>query len=55
MTKKHFIALAAILKNARADDAALIDGVAEKMADYFVTVNPNFDKGRFMRAAKGEK
>lgn len=55
MTTKYFI-LAAILKKAlAANDAALIEGAAEKMADYLKTVNPNFNAARFVRAVKGEK
>ena len=56
MTKKHFEAIAAILARRQRDyDSQQSDNdirlVAEDLANYFRSVNPNFDKARFLRAA----
>lgn len=50
MTKKHFIALAAALKAAKAD-AYLIAEIAAVCR----RANPNFDMGRFIAAATAEE
>lgn len=60
MTKKHFEAIAAILAR-----SASVEGwhpsvkgeprvtvhIASHLADYFATINPNFNYAQFMRAA----
>jgi hypothetical protein len=45
MTKKHFEAIAAIIKHTGPEFV-----VAEELAAYFETINPNFDKQRFLTA-----
>lgn len=51
MTKKHFIAIAAIIKQAQhLSNVGKID-VAVDLADYFATINPLFDHDRFIKAA----
>lgn len=56
MTKKHFIAIANIIKcelekwQAESLHAHYNASMAEKIADYFETVNPLFDRERFMNA-----
>jgi hypothetical protein len=52
MTKRHFIALAAI--NATISNPTTRAFVASEQADYFATINPNFDRERFL-AASGVK
>lgn len=57
MTRKHFEAIAKII-NARlawadAVQYGYIDAtqkIANEMADYFATQNPNFDRARFLKA-----
>lgn len=46
MTRKHFEAIAAILKEAGADFATVA-----KLAHYFESVNPNFNRARFYQAS----
>ena len=50
MTKKHFEAIAAILKaqNATPD-------LVQALALYFATTNPNFDAERFVKACLNPK
>lgn len=55
MSKKHFIAIAAgwadIIKNCRDEDILVWLKIAvANQADYFQTVNPNFDRDRFLVA-----
>ena len=56
MTKKHFIAIAAILNGELRDfgfsesQSGAIHSIAHELADYFQTINPNFDKERFITA-----
>ena len=47
MTKKHFEAIAAILK---ANNAPL--SLVMELAAYFETTNPNFDAERFVKACR---
>ena len=47
LTKKHFIAVAEILKESNADDQLI-----QKFVDYFRTENPLFDVSRFITASK---
>jgi hypothetical protein len=57
MTRKHFIAVAALIKGladttadpAQATDIAVRD-VADGLADLFAKDNPNFDRARFLTA-----
>jgi len=52
MTKKHFEAIAAIISEVHDDyrfDGA-VDATARRMADYFKTQNPNFNRDRFLAA-----
>ena len=46
LTRKHFVALAKILDEHRADPVLVRD-----IADYCGTENPHFDRGRFYCAA----
>lgn len=48
MTRKHFEAIAAIIKNTLVTDRR--EATATAMADYLATQNPNFDRGRFLTA-----
>lgn len=57
MTRKHFEAIAAIIKSNGVEihsdfDRGYIAGVevAHEMADFFATQNPNFDRVRFLTA-----
>lgn len=62
MTRKHFIAIADRFRdifdgnspnsnaNFIAGYARGIEDAANEMADYFETVNPNFDRQRFLTA-----
>jgi hypothetical protein len=52
MTKRHFEAIAAILDGVRDDyrfDGA-VDAMANRMADYFKSENPRFDRDLFLAA-----
>lgn len=55
MTKKHFTAIAHIIDSVQVGSGIeaerLRKQVARDMADYFQTVNPNFDRQRFLIAA----
>jgi len=44
-TKKHFIAIAALLKQG----GGMVN--AEQMASYFTLINPQFDRNRFLQDA----
>jgi hypothetical protein len=58
MTKKHFIEIAAALKSERnnyianAGDTGWnpVDNTAKRLANTFATINPNFDRRRFLEA-----
>ena len=56
MTKKHFETIAAIIRRlstiAVPDESGqgMLSAVAVDLADYFATVNPNFDRERFLKA-----
>jgi hypothetical protein len=65
MTKKHFEAIAHTIAVARARYEArnhdymlydpemdALDALSAKLARYFKTVNPNFDRKRFLNACK---
>jgi hypothetical protein len=66
MTRKHFEAIAKIIRDAAAVPAfqyphqreyfdgqvAAVEFITEDLADYFATVNPNFDRERFIRACQ---
>lgn len=52
MTKKHYAAIAAIMSEVHDDyrfDGA-VDAMARRMADYFKSENPRFDRDRFIAA-----
>lgn len=49
MTKKHFIAIAAILKAHKADS-----NLVHSLAAAFANLNPNFDATKFINACIGE-
>ena len=61
MTKKHFEAIAAILVQAELTEGWHTEAkhggktvtvyIAYHLADYFATINPNFDYKRFLQAA----
>lgn len=59
MTRKHFEAIALIIKNARIPNAAAgfddgfdagVEDVATSLADYFAGENPRFDREKFLTA-----
>lgn len=51
MTRKHFEAIALILKTQREEhDAETAERIADDLAGYFAGVNPNFDRARFLKA-----
>lgn len=60
MTKKHFEAIAAMLASYSHYDMSSIefdmghnhahDAIANSMADYFETINPNFNREQFLTA-----
>lgn len=61
MTRKHFIAIAALLKSngivkpaAGFDEgyAAATDNIAEELATMFANENPRFDRARFLEACR---
>lgn len=47
MTKKHFVAIAKVLRENRRREK-----IIEELCNYFSTVNANFDRGRFLQACK---
>lgn len=49
MTRKHFEAIAAILAF-NISNPITRQTVSEELASYFATVNPNFDRSRFLKA-----
>lgn len=51
MTRQNFVAIAKILNDAKVDKHT-IDWTAERLANYFASVNPNFDHGKFMDAVE---
>lgn len=51
MTKKHFEAIARMLANHPANKSAEIRSLGWELADYFGSINPNFDRARFLTAA----
>ncbi len=62
MTRKHFQKVAEVVAITRAaygrsDDLAGVqacDTIANGLADIFGEDNPNFDRGRFLRACRGD-
>jgi hypothetical protein len=57
VTKKHFKAIAEVLRPDHGEDVAADDKrrqIAERLADYFKTVNPAFDRARFLAAAEAK-
>lgn len=55
MTKKHFIAIAATIRNELSlapttDHAAAIECTARELCGTFASFNPAFDRGRFLAA-----
>ena len=50
MTKKHFEAIAKILRDGKADPT-----LVQSLAQYFATTNPNFDAERFVKACLNSK
>ena len=53
MTKKHFSAIANILRDANTSDGTKED-IGEALADFFKSVNPKFDRRRFMAVVNNE-
>ena len=58
MSRKDFEAIAAVLADTETDFAYgdgtaewARDDIAERLADHFATVNPNFDRNRFLTAS----
>jgi hypothetical protein len=53
MTKKHYVAIAKILKDHKPTDQFQIDNwwrMVKDMADFFEHDNPNFDADKFIQA-----
>ncbi len=53
MTRKHFVAIAAIIKNPELDGAssrAVKEGIALALCEVFEKENPRFDAGKFLTA-----
>ena len=53
MSRRHFEAIAAVLRNAtayNAGDPCTRDLIARELADFLVGENPRFDRGHFLRA-----
>lgn len=60
MTRKHFEAIAAIIANRKGwPDSTIqfdqgyetaLDHIEDDLADYFETVNPNFNRDKFLKA-----
>ena len=46
MSKKHFIAIAAIIANSYSNK----EEISRELAVYFKDINPNFDRERFLEA-----
>lgn len=56
MTKKHFQAIARIFHKHNVHDGNRGQAeLAREVAAYFATVNPNFDRTRFLAACRGER
>ena len=51
MTKKDFEAIARIFASHPAIASSEVKSIGYHMADYFGTVNPRFDRARFLKAA----
>ena len=63
MTKKHFIRIAAILKNVRANAQhsvflqdkqttnLVVDNIRKELIKMFIEENPNFDLNKFIKAS----
>ena len=49
MTKKHFVALAAVIKSSR---DKYTDQQIQELADFCRSFGPNFDRSRFVEACK---
>ena len=47
MTRKHFKAIAEILKSSNANVEVVLN-----LAKYLATLNPKFDKSKFLKACK---
>lgn len=57
MTKKHFEVVAAILRNTYTDESEgerVIRDIANDLADYFASENPNFKREHFLAAANAK-
>lgn len=52
MTRQHFEAIARILNDAKHDSQPHIDYIAENLAMYFGSINPNFNREKFMNAVE---
>jgi len=55
MTKKHFVAIAAIIReliggNLTLPERVVVRIVTRRLANYFATTNKHFDRGRFLAA-----
>ena len=50
MTKKHYEAIAAIMKEHSLYEENAIENATKELADYFATDNKNFDRTRFLAA-----
>lgn len=60
MTKKHFNALAEILREAHANakttaELSTVENIAKEIARFCRTQNSNFDTARFIAATESEK
>lgn len=52
MTRQHFEAIAATIKNSRIDGSAKLV-IASELASTLIRFNSRFEAGRFIRAATG--
>ena len=50
MTKKHFKAIAEILRGRRQEDEVIISALVDDFIEYFNTENPLFSADKFLKA-----